>query len=85
MSSYQLIRELFTAREIAKLCGISVQAVYKWKKSGVIPAEYCLILERACDRKVTRYQMRFDVFGTPPKECVCNSIHRGLNETTHHQ
>ena len=45
---------------VARLCGISKQAVYKWKS---IPAEHCLTIERALSGQVDRHQMRPDVFG----------------------
>ena len=52
-----------SARAISALCGISVQAVYKWEKSGRIPAEYCRAIEEASHGVVTRYELRPDVFG----------------------
>ena len=46
--------------------------VGKWlhaTKQG-IPAEYCRAIEQATNGKVTRYELRPDVFGVGP-ECEC--------------
>lgn len=64
MNNLTSIRKKLTVREIADLCGITVQAVYKWWKSNRgIPAEYCLKIEQATKGEVTRYDLRPDVFG----------------------
>lgn len=63
--------EIKTKAEIARLCGVSKQALQFWRR---IPAEYCRRLERACDGTVTRYQMRPDVFGTGPEDDGSTSV-----------
>lgn len=55
------------AKALADQCGVSVQAVHKWMKAGRPPAERCLDIERCCARKITRYELRPDVFGAPPQ------------------
>jgi DNA-binding transcriptional regulator YdaS (Cro superfamily) len=51
----------------ARACGgdVKQQHVHYWLKVGKIPAEHCLAIERATKRKVTRYDLRPDVFGEP--------------------
>jgi DNA-binding transcriptional regulator YdaS (Cro superfamily) len=49
--------------------------VWYWleKKGGEVPAEHCAAIERATDGKVTRHDLRPDVFGS------------GSPASTHHQ
>lgn len=47
---------------------ITPQAVSKWAKSDTgVPPERVLAVEAACDRVVTRYELRPDIFGTAPE------------------
>jgi DNA-binding transcriptional regulator YdaS (Cro superfamily) len=46
---------------------ISSQAVQQWEANGQAPADRCLDIERFVNRKVTRYDLRPDVFGNPPR------------------
>jgi len=46
---------------LARLAGVSRQAVYKWRE---IPPEHCLRLESELGGKLDRYEMRPDVFGS---------------------
>lgn len=71
MDIKDLTKGILTVREVAELCGITVQAVYKWEKSARgIPAEYCRIIEQATHGAVTRYDLRPDVFGpAPDRDC----------------
>jgi DNA-binding transcriptional regulator YdaS (Cro superfamily) len=41
--------------------------VTNWKRAGTIPPEHCIAVERATAGKVTRYDLRPDVFGPAPK------------------
>lgn len=68
MNILNLTQGLLTARQIADLRGITVQAVYKWQKYKKVPAEHCLAIEKATNGAVTRYNLRPDVFGD---ECDC--------------
>lgn len=45
---------------VAKAFRISAQAVWKWK---AVPAERVLVLESMAGNRVTRFEMRPDVFG----------------------
>lgn len=46
---------------------ITPQAVFKWTQAGVmVPAERCMSIEIATSGRVTRYELRPDVFGTAP-------------------
>lgn len=49
---------------------ITPQAVTKWVKSGRIPADRCIVVEMALDSRVTRYEMRPDVYGPAPESGV---------------
>lgn len=51
-------------RATAAAMGVSPAAVVKWKRTRV-PAERVLELERAVESRVTRYQLRPDVYGAP--------------------
>jgi DNA-binding transcriptional regulator YdaS (Cro superfamily) len=66
----EITKGKLTVRKTAELCGLTVQAIYKWEKSGQVPSEYCRKIEIATDGAVTRYDLRPDVFGTSP-ECTC--------------
>lgn len=57
--------EIRTKTKIAEICGVTIQAVRCWRR---VPAEYCRRLEHATGGKVTRYQMRPDVFGHGPND-----------------
>lgn len=59
---------------LAKLCGITVQAVYKWDSAGRIPPERCLTVEHATSGAVTRYDLRPDVFGQAPDSLPTQTI-----------
>tara|TARA_R110000787_G_C13063830_1_gene408143 strand:- start:212 stop:427 length:216 start_codon:yes stop_codon:yes gene_type:complete len=46
---------------LARLCGVSRQAVNSWRLTR-IPAEQCLAIERATRRRITRYDLRSDIY-----------------------
>lgn len=50
---------------LARACGVTPQAVNKWL-DGQVPAARCIAVELATQGKVTRYELRPDVFGTKP-------------------
>lgn len=52
---------------VARTFGISQVAIHKWRLRGKVPAERVLELEAATDGKITRYQLRPDVFGGAPE------------------
>ena len=48
---------------LASLCEVTPQAVFKWVKKNKAPADRCIQIEKATNGKVTRYDLRPDVFG----------------------
>jgi DNA-binding transcriptional regulator YdaS (Cro superfamily) len=48
-------------RNLAKACDVSVQAVYKWLENGVT-AERAIEIETATGGKVTRHELRPDLY-----------------------
>lgn len=65
-ASAALIDMLGGPSVLAKQLGVTPWAVSKWRRR--IPAERVLELESLGDFRVTRYQLRPDVYGTP--ECA---------------
>jgi DNA-binding transcriptional regulator YdaS (Cro superfamily) len=55
--------------ELARRCGVSYQAVRKWER-GRVPAERCLDIEKATDGRVTRHDLRPELFGPPPSKAA---------------
>lgn len=53
--------------ELARRIGLAQQYVNNWKtrSSGRVPGEHCIKIEQATEGKVTRYDLRPDVFGVP--------------------
>lgn len=45
---------------------VKQQHVWKWVRAGRVPAEYVRAIEAATGWRVTRYQLRPDVFGSDP-------------------
>lgn len=53
--------------KLAALLGKQQGHVGKWlHRDRKVPAEMCIAIERATGGKVTRYELRPDVFGDPP-------------------
>ena len=48
--------------ELARRCGVSHQVVQRWRKSGYVPAERVIAVEKATESRVTRYDLRPDVY-----------------------
>jgi len=59
----EVIKIVGNARALAKHFEIKPPAVYQWKKA---PAERVLELERLSGGKVSRHDLRPDVFGSRP-------------------
>ncbi len=51
---------------LGRKINVTHTAINKWVKRGWPPAERCLAIERATGGKVTRYDLRPDVFGPAP-------------------
>lgn len=63
MSAIQQAIEIMGGQsKLADAVGISPMAVNKWIKNRV-PAERCAAVEKATEGKVTRQQLRPDIFG----------------------
>lgn len=56
-----------TQEALAASLGIRSPSISEWRKRGQVPAERCIAIETACSGAVTRYELRPDVFGEPPK------------------
>jgi DNA-binding transcriptional regulator YdaS (Cro superfamily) len=52
---------------VAAICGVTREAVRNWKQ---IPPQHCITIEEATGGKVTRYELRPDVFGPAPMQSV---------------
>lgn len=54
--------------ELARRIGSNVRTghIYYWLRNGV-PAEHCIDIENAAEGRVTRYDLRPDVFGQQPE------------------
>lgn len=48
---------------MAKLLGITPNAVYNWKNRGVVPVKYVKSIEALSDKRINRAHLRPDVFG----------------------
>lgn len=65
-----------TQTALAKICGVSQQAVWKWVQSSKrLPAEYVLRVEAATG--VSRHLLRPDIYPVEPVEPVelCHRFH----------
>lgn len=56
-----------TQAHLARIVGQKPQAVYRWVKTGRVPAKHCIAIEQATG--VSRHVLRADVFGE------CNTEH----------
>jgi DNA-binding transcriptional regulator YdaS (Cro superfamily) len=54
---------------LAKALGIKQSAISNWINRGQVPPDRCLAVEVSTRGKVTRYDLRPDVFGEPPERC----------------
>jgi DNA-binding transcriptional regulator YdaS (Cro superfamily) len=52
---------------LGRKIGRPQQTISNWIKRGEPPSDECPAIEKAIDGKVTRYELRPDVFGEPPK------------------
>lgn len=59
---------------VAKALDISQPAIHRWRARGKPPANRVIYLERATNGKVTRYDLRPDVFG--PEPAASPRVHR---------
>ncbi|HYE76799.1 MAG TPA: YdaS family helix-turn-helix protein [bacterium] len=47
---------------VGRLCGISRQAVGQW---DIVPPQHVLTVERACDGRVSKFELRPDLYIRP--------------------
>ncbi len=53
---------------LAKSLGKRQSLIWSWlQKDGVVPAEHCLPIETATQGRVTRHDLRPDIFGPAPQ------------------
>jgi DNA-binding transcriptional regulator YdaS (Cro superfamily) len=71
------IDEIGTQGKLAALIGKRQGHVGKWlHRDKKVPAEMCVAIELATGGKVTRYELRPDVFGDPPTGAAANGRRR---------
>lgn len=63
----EAIEKAGSASALARLLGVTPQAVGQWKRA---PAERVLLIEQVMEGKVTRYDLRPDIYGTKDKQEV---------------
>lgn len=51
---------------LAARLGVKVTRVQMWLARGQVPPEFCRRIEAALEGRLTRYELRPDVFGTAP-------------------
>lgn len=61
----QAITILGRPSALARACGTFPQAVSRWRRQGYPPVKYVLAIERATAGKVSRYQLRPDIYDAP--------------------
>ncbi len=54
-------------RKIAERCGVTPEAVTNWQRRGV-PAKAVIPIEEVTGGRVTRHDLRPDIFGPAPSE-----------------
>ncbi len=59
------IKEVGSQSELARRCGVQPQAVQQWKNSGSVPPKRVLQIEAATSGKVTRHELRPDIYPLP--------------------
>jgi DNA-binding transcriptional regulator YdaS (Cro superfamily) len=59
---YRAAQAAGNAHRLSKMLGISHVAVGKWIRRGRIPAERVLAVEKATGGKVSRYELRPDIY-----------------------
>jgi DNA-binding transcriptional regulator YdaS (Cro superfamily) len=61
-----------SVKDAAIAAGLTVQAVYKWERSGKVPADHVIAIARATDWQITPHDLRPDIYPHPedgmPKE-----------------
>lgn len=55
-----------TQADFARAIGRYPQEITRWLKTGRVPPAHCIAIETAVGRKVTRYELRPDIYGSAP-------------------
>lgn len=66
----QVIEILGSQEALASNLKIRSPSISEWRKRGRVPAERCLEIERLTENRVTRYDLRPDVFGKPQERAA---------------
>lgn len=62
---------------LARSIGVSAPCVYQWVNGKrPVPARRCLAIEKATKGKVSRYDLRPDIYGEPADPCPCRAKRR---------
>lgn len=64
----QAIRICGGQGQLAEKAYVDQRTVSHWKVTGTVPAKRVLAVEAATGGKVTRYQLRPDIYGPDPAE-----------------
>lgn len=68
MDALEQVIELLGSQEaLASKLKIRSPSISEWRKRGRVPAERCREIENLVGKKVTRYDLRPDVFGKQEK------------------
>ena len=66
ISVSQIIDEVGGQRELADIIGVAQQTISYWKvKDMDVPAELCVVLEKATRGKIPRWKVRPDLWEEP--------------------
>lgn len=60
------IKSVGSGAELARRLGVVPMTVTQWRRRGRVPAERCAAIEMLTDGRVTRHDLRPDVFGPLP-------------------
>lgn len=66
----QVIEILGSQEALASCLKIRSPSISDWRKRGRVPAERCLEIEKLTDSRVSRYDLRPDVFGEAPEKAA---------------
>lgn len=62
----RVIEIVGTQEELAARLGIKSPSISGWRNRNKVPSERCIAIEQATNGRVTRYDLRPDVFGAAP-------------------
>ncbi len=65
MEIKEITKGKLTVKDAALICDLSVQAIYKWEKTGKVPPGHVIAISRATGWLVTPYDLRPDIYPHP--------------------